>query len=372
MVRLVILLYFVVALVCNNAVLAQNLNSFSGQGANGAHFGWSSFSFGDWGFSPTITLGVQKFGLKIDLEIPPSDAVPRSEQPGAGYWSPYSSLLDVSPLSLKIKDADFWVGGFGIEALRDGKRKWYLKAITNFPRDVIVHTDSAPVIGSDALDRWRGSDLSWTQLDIGGALGLSASTDLVLGLLWEHTSTWFSDPLPTPGLPPLFLFQNLRNNVDSIVGDLSVTNCVLYTGAQLSQRGLRGRFLIGWAGANVNIPLSLNENGLYGIAFGGPLPILPYTQLSETATYSFSKPGYFLQAEFEAKRAIVPRFEVCFWARGSFMSVGGTGSVELENSRSGSLLFFPLFSSTSNVSDTGSARYQQYTVAGGTHFSFRF
>jgi len=177
-------------------------------------------------YKARVRLGLQRFGLHVNLGIPPQDQ-------GA---TPYSSLLDTDPLSLDIDDTTLWVAGITLEfGLADGLGA-SVSALGSIPRDVVVRSEVSPAVGSAALgvpvgiSHWRGSELEWWQIDLSIAYRFWGNAGVIAGIRWDRTSAALSDPFPPPSTTIIPISNALVNNIDSLTGHLRTTFTAFYVG----------------------------------------------------------------------------------------------------------------------------------------------
>ncbi len=322
--------------------------------------------------TPVVKAGFKRIALNYSLDIVPTELL----SPFFPLFNQFGSLLDTYPIDIKLHNANLAVGTVGLNVGIGSAHEVFGNVSANIPRSITLQTITGPGIGVSTHQglSWEGSQFQWNQYELGGVYWVSPAVGVIGGVRWERTSVRASNPVPIPSYGVLQIPSSINTvQFPNYGADLRTLLAIPYLGARVAGSYYRGSFIVGAANASVLLPVTLNKGGPYaGIFLIPDVLFIGRSDLSEKASYDFSRPGVFLEGNFETDYNVTTGMKLTFWGEGSWLTIRGPGSVDLSGGSSFGVfgLTFPITRYSS--SSSGTSTLSRYTYGFGLTGSLSF
>jgi hypothetical protein len=202
---------------------------------------------------------------------------------------------------------------------------------------------------------WNGSKTQWGQIEGGILYNFLSDYYFIIGLRFDQLSLRLDDPRDQLGYYQGYLQTGYR---DLYTSDMNVKTWIPYLGIRIKGSNYKADLLYSpFSSASVALPFRYR----YDLAPGGGPYGGPFAFQQEY--YTMDKLGAFLEGKFQYFAAIINNFGVDLWAKGSYLSVKGTGNED--STRTYGFQFSDDWSGTSSANAPGSFNTYSLTVGVG-------
>jgi len=284
-------------------------------------FGLPTINLGKIVVNPYVQAGYQSVGCNMSFPIQFERVVAQDNR------------LQIGTMELWLRDANFWTGTVGVNAVVNPTISLFGSAGGFVPRSIIGPSVLPVSLGgatsAPQID-FTGTNVEFWVLQAGASVTIGGGWSVLGGWLWDHFGMDAIDP--RIGDRP-FPDQTLR-------ADFLTKTSVPFIGLQLSSTQLKYRASVLYS------PLAQCRVILANRSSSGALTELLYT---------FNKPGQFLlvNGEYDVEFSKTTYFSL--WAIGLWMNFTGAGNLEYKST-------FPVIDVQKRESD---AFVGKYSVAGG-------
>lgn len=278
--------------------------------------------------------------------------------------NPATSVRVFESMDLQLRDGNVWVGFLGLRVRPTPNLTLYAEYGRNALRDAIIKmgaagraTDPPPALDANLISpwEWTAAGFRWWMLDTGVAWSLSELYSLEFGFHMEHIDFQLKDPrndterfdidppiVPVPGRA--ITAQRLCPTCNgTIEGDPLSKVWFPYIGISGTGRCCKwvccpsgqGQRLV-WGDPNYRwrlrgSPIAWNR-WISNVDFRvkSPPGAFPEAEITRTTHRLDANNGKWIEGEFEAFLNITPAMKASLWTRGSWLSLEGTGQMELD------------------------------------------
>jgi hypothetical protein len=245
--------------------------------------------------NPYVQVGFQHLGVNLTFPINAERVLPIGS-------------LEIGPLDAALKDARFWQGNLGLNAIVSPKVTFFALAGGFSPRLLLVPAEVPIALGPASLTanlEFTASNFEVWLIQLGAAYSLMPGFSIIGGLYWDHTSLEIADPrqeaVPIEN-------QTLR-------GDIQAKTWFPFIGVQVTDpRFVASLIYSPVAVTNMKTALRSSQNRLVDLR------------------YSWNKPGQFLGFTAQYNLPFPPPVAANLWVQGTWMHVEGTVALEFESS----------------------------------------
>ena len=261
-------------------------------------------------------------------------------------------LADPSPLDIKIRNANLWMGGIGAD-VKKGPLSFFLDLKATLPRDITHTTSSEPFNGGLSSVRWEDSRLKWWKVSAGTGIDITPNIAAQVGFNWEHLSLTMNSPAD-----PLF------NAFHDFFGDT-------YNGS------LKSNLLVPWLGFKVNDDRLGGSFRFSPVAYTDVKAPFTYTFVAvphssalvviEQERYTLKRYGMWLEGNLDYDIYRAGQWKCSLWTSASWLRTHGSSSnsFNADMYTNGTL--------TSNIlsnNNSGSSTYSVSTYAIGVRITY--
>jgi hypothetical protein len=305
----------------SNPAAAMDGNSSTVKGSSG-NLDWSVY----------MQTGFQHMDVEFNASIPRGPFV--------------VELADPSPLNIKVRSANLWMGGIGGD-IKKGKFSGFLDLKATLPRNVDASTPSEPFYGGEKPVSWHNSHFSWWALGTGAGLDITRNFAIQAGFNWEHLYMGLRNPIDQPGVIPAFE----RIFGDSYSGSLTSDLYIPWIGGKVKTDRFNGTLRFSpLAYTDIDAPLTYNFV---------QIPFSPANITVENERYTFGDIGIWLEANLAYDIYKTDKWQVSLWSNTSWLWTRGTAHVSYQalNYRNGALSSIIAYNTNAGVGEYFNGTY---------------